>query len=93
MTCSLSEELDPTPQQAICPEICAIARRLEDLCLACEQRLAHSNCDSCDRRICRACIVTAPSLPLSLFCSTQCRDDAELAAEEARQTDTYARWR
>ena len=83
----------PGIQLPLCPEICATANRLADLCMACEERLAHSNCDSCERRICRACVVQAPSLPLSSFCATQCRDEAELAAEEARQTDAYARWR
>ena len=94
MTSPLTEKLTRSmvPEQ-LCPEICATAGRLADLCSACEKRLAHSNCDSCDRRICRACVVEAPSLPCSLFCSTQCRDDAELAAEQARQTDAYARWR
>ena len=94
MAWSLTEKLarSRVPEQ-LCPEICAIAHRLADLCGACEKRLAHSNCDSCDRRICRACLIEASSLPFSSFCSTQCRNEAELAAEEARQTDAYARWR
>ena len=94
MTWSLTEDVSGSAiRESICPEICAVASRLEDLCGACEKRLAHLNCDSCDRRICLACVMAAPSLPLSSFCSAQCRDEAELAAEEARHTDAYARWR
>lgn len=70
----------------------AIANRMADVCAVCGQRLAHHNCDTCDRRICNACVVFGVSLSLSSFCSTECRDEAELAAEEARQTDAYARW-
>ncbi|HEY6253602.1 MAG TPA: hypothetical protein VI685_26895 [Candidatus Angelobacter sp.] len=98
MTCSLpancvdsasAETAVPAP---ICPQTSATARRIADVCTVCGQRLAHRNCDACDRRICRTCVVTGTSLPLSCFCSSECRDEAELAAEDVRQTDAYARW-
>jgi len=73
-------------------EISRTAERLADLCTVCSERLAHHNCDACDRRVCRACVVASDILPLSRFCSSECRDEAELAAEEVRQSDAYVRW-
>ena len=73
-------------------EISRAAERLADLCAVCTERLAHHNCDACDRRICKACVVASDVLPLSRFCSCECRDEAELAAEEVRQSDAYGRW-
>jgi len=73
-------------------EISRAAERLADLCTACSERLAHHNCDACDRRVCKACVVASDVLPLSRFCSSECRDEAELAAEEVRQSDAYVRW-
>jgi len=73
-------------------EISRAAERLADLCTACSERLAHHNCDACDRRVCKACVVASDILSLSCFCSSECRDEAELAAEEVRQSDAYVRW-
>jgi len=73
-------------------EISRAAERLADLCTVCAERLAHHNCDACDRRVCKACMVASDILPLSCFCSIECRDEAELAAEEVRQSDAYVRW-
>lgn len=80
-------------QEPFCAGISAAADRLVDLCVACRERLAHKNCDTCDGRICNVCVVPGNCLPLSSFCSSECRDEAELAAENARQADIYARWR
>ena len=44
-------------------EISRAAERLADLCTACSERLAHHNCDACDRRVCRACVVASDVLP------------------------------
>ena len=73
-------------------EINRAAERLADLCTACGERLAHHSCDACDKRICNVCVVDSDILPLSRFCSSECRNEAELAAEEVRQSDNYARW-
>ena|SRR5579864_6714223 len=96
MTCSLTVDLTDragAAQTALGPEVRAIAERIADICVACGEHLAHHNCDSCDRRVCKACVVLGAVLPFSSFCSSECRDEAELAAEEARQTDVTARWR
>lgn len=41
-------------------------------------------CDTCEQIIAIDEAVTSPVLPSSRFCSTGCRDEAELAAENAR---------
>ncbi|HEY6350660.1 MAG TPA: hypothetical protein VI636_14750 [Candidatus Angelobacter sp.] len=97
MTCSLTVDLTgnagAAAQTALCPEVRATAERITDICVACGEHLAHRNCDSCDRRLCKACVVLGVALPFSSFCSTECRDETELAAEEGRQTDVTARSR
>ena len=63
-----------------------VARDACDLCGAsgcCEC------CDTCESRLCQGCRVQSEVLPLSCFCSSECRDEAELAAEAARETDAY----
>ena len=62
-------------------------------CAVCEERPAAHLCDSCDRGMCDFCLVLSSLLPLSRFCSEECRDQAELAAEQARESDPYTRWR
>ena len=42
-------------------------------------------CDACEQATHFDQAVTSPILPCSLFCSADCRDEAELAAENARQ--------
>lgn len=95
MTCSLTVDLTDRAaagaQTLLCPEVRATSERIADICVACGEHLAHHNCDSCDRRVCKACVVLGAALPFSSFCSSECRDEAELAAEEARQTDVTAR--
>jgi hypothetical protein len=41
-------------------------------------------CDACERSAPIAEVVTSAVLPCSLFCSVACRNEAELAAENAR---------
>ena len=74
-------------------QICQVAARTADICGICGERLAHKTCESCERRMCNACAVSSTILPLSFFCSEDCRDEAELAAEQARETDAYECWR
>ena len=74
-------------------QICQVAARIADICGICGERLAHKSCESCDRRMCNACAIFSMILPLSFFCSEDCRDEAELAAEQTRQSDAYQRWR
>jgi len=42
------------------------------------------NCDTCEKLAATEEVITSPILPCSRFCSTSCRDEAELAAENAR---------
>lgn len=100
MVALLSEEnrnpvagVDKDGGLAVCPHTRAAAARWADLCVACAERLAHHSCDTCEKRICNACVVLSLTLTVSFFCSDECREEAELAAEQARATDTYARWR
>lgn len=76
------------------PEIPRVADSglVQDLCGICGGQ-GRNNCESCDRRFCGRCEVVSELLPLSFFCSSECRDEAELAAEQARQSDLYDRWR
>jgi hypothetical protein len=64
----------------------APARLSQDGCVICSGP-AEKNCESCDRRFCNRCEVRSELLPLSCLCSSDCRDEAEFAAEQARQTD------
>ena len=83
---TLAENLIPSMQD----------RRTEhvsDICPVCRERPAAFICDSCERRVCELCLVPSSLLPLSRFCSDECREQAELAAEQARQSDAYAQWR
>lgn len=84
-------ESGETRVSALCPEIRKTARRLVDSWGVCGERLACHHCDTCERRLCQACVLPSLALPLSRFCSTECRDEAELAAEQARQTDICGR--
>ena len=70
----------------------ASARPGQDVCVICSGP-AEKNCEGCDRGFCNRCEVLSELLPLSRFCSSECRDEAELAAEQARQSDLYQRWR
>jgi hypothetical protein len=67
-------------------EIVYNAQRALDVCHSCQEHLAHFNCSACDCRACNACGITSVILPYSMFCSESCRDEAELAAENARQS-------
>jgi len=67
--------------------------QVDKLCVVCHERPAAHLCDSCDRGICDSCLVVSSLMPLSRFCSEECRHQAELAAEQTRQSDPYARWR
>jgi len=96
MTCTVFTNLVQADDQdrpaPLGSETQATANRLADVCTACAERLAHHACDTCSRRICKACVVLSSVLTLSFFCSGECREEAELAAEQARETDAYARW-
>src|SRR5215469_5830282 len=85
-TASLTTALinEAESESNLCPHTRTTASRLIDLCTACAERLAHHTCDACDRRICRPCALFSSVLSQSFFCSSECRDEAELAAEEAR---------
>jgi hypothetical protein len=74
-------------------EVHRLAQRLNDRCAICGERLAHRTCEVCERRICNVCAIVSALLTFSHFCSSECRDEAELAAEQVRQTDSYGRWR
>jgi hypothetical protein len=74
-------------------QIRQVAARTADICGICGERLAYKTCESCEQRMCNACAIFSTILPLSFFCSEECRDEAELAAQQARQTDVCQRWR
>jgi len=66
---------------------------VSDICPICRERPAAFTCDSCERRACDSCLVPSSLLPRSRFCCDECRDEAELAAEQVRQSDAYGQWR
>ena len=90
---AIAENTIPAVRRDMGLEICQVAARTNDICAICGERLAHKTCESCERRMCNACVVLSVILPLSFFCSEECRDQAELAAEQARQSDVCERWR
>lgn len=69
------------------------AAQANAVCAVCRRRPAAYVCDNCERKVCDLCLVQSSLLPLSRFCSEECRGEAELAAEQARQSDPYARSR
>jgi len=54
-----------------------------DGCDLCGAAAGRESCDTCESRLCQSCRVRSDILPLSCFCSSECRDEAELAAEGA----------
>ena len=62
-------------------------------CAVCHRCPAAFMCDSCEQRICASCTLRSSLLPLSCFCSDECKSEAETAADHVQESDPYARYR
>lgn len=63
------------------------------ICAVCHRRPAAFICDSCEQKICESCTLHSSLLPLSRFCSEECKSEAETAADHVRESDPYTQQR
>ena len=63
------------------------------VCAVCHRCPAIFMCDSCEQNICESCTGRSSMLPLSRFCSDECKSEAETAAEQIRDSDPHAQRR
>jgi hypothetical protein len=75
------------------PRTAATTQEPHEHCIVCREQRGCRRCDACDRPVCQICEIVSEVLPGSFFCSSRCRNEAELAAEQARISDLRERWR